>query len=78
MQGKAKGALFAVSLLPYRPRRQMRATTNDNAAATMRQVHGTIQEATGQVTAACDPAIEGQVRIKASARWPKAPGTSIG
>ena len=68
MQGRAKLALLAVSLSPYRPGRLMRATTNDNAAATMRQVHGTIQEATGQVTAACNPAIEGQVRIKASAR----------
>lgn len=67
MQGRAKHALFAVSPLPYRSRRQIRATTMDNAAATMRQVNGTIHEATDQVIATGDPAIEGQVRIKASA-----------
>ena len=77
MQDRAKRALFAVSLLPYWPRRQMRATTNDNAAATMRQVHGTIQEATDQMIATGDPAIENQVRLR-HLRWPKAPGTSIG
>ena len=43
----------------------------------LRQVHGTIQEATGQVIATGDPAIENQVRVR-DLRWPKAPGTSMG